>query len=179
MRAVGWRGGCTDLARSPSLDSVDAGESGSRASVSTGMRVSNARQLVNMRIVLVAPDSHSVSIDGEWTTEGLKQEVEQRLGLPAGVFWLQWKGRVLRNPLQLSDLSQVQVQLSLPGGYYSKEDIALSEQEMHQLICRRCYCRNSYDRRSCRKCGHPDLRSRKITRRQTKVSNPNRPHHKP
>lgn len=128
-----------------------------------------------MRIVLVAPDRHSVGVDGEWTTERLKHEVEQRMGLPEEGFQLQWKGRILRDPLELSDLSQVHVQLCLPGGIYSPEDIALSGREMHQLICRRCYCRNNYDRRSCRKCGHPDLRSRKVNYRQTKVSNPNRP----
>jgi ribosomal protein L40E len=126
-----------------------------------------------MRIVLVAPNCHSATVEGNWTAETLKQEVTFQFGLPVGAFWLQWGGRVLRDQ-QLSDLSQVHVCLSLPGGVYDPSDYALSRREMHQLICRRCYCRNDYSRRTCHKCGHPDLRGRKESYRSIKVSNPNR-----
>lgn len=127
-----------------------------------------------MRILLLAPGCATICV--EWTAEGqLETEVESRLGIPVGQFQLQWQGRSLRNSSLLCDLSQVRVQLSLPGGYYSPEDNALSAKELHKLICRRCYCRNSYDRRTCRKCGHPDLRSRKTDYPKKKISNPNRP----
>lgn len=127
-----------------------------------------------MRILLLAPGCTGICV--EWTTGQLETEVESRLGIPVGQFQLQWQGRPLRDPSLLCDLSQVRVQFSLLGGYYSPEDAALSGKDLHKLICRKCYCRNSYDRRTCHKCGHPDLRSRKaVLNHRKKVSNPNRP----
>lgn len=127
-----------------------------------------------MRIVLVVPNCHSTTVEGDWTTESLKQEVTFQFGLPVKAFWLQWRGRILREVHELSDLSEVHVCLSLPGGIYDHNDYALARRELHQLICRRCYCRNDYNRRTCHKCGHPDLRSRKESYRTLKISNPNR-----
>jgi len=129
-----------------------------------------------MRILLQAPGCVTVSVEGCWAAGQLEAEVERRLGIPEGKFQLQWKGKELRDPQFLSDLSEVRVHLKLPGGIYYPEDNDLSMKELHQLICRRCYCRNSYDRRSCRKCGHPDLRSRKNgLYPRNRDSNPNRP----
>ena len=134
-----------------------------------------------MRLLVSVPNQPSILVyaDQAGSLDYVTEQIEVQTGIPRSDFRLRHNHRYLVSPIpSLPDLSQLHLSFVLAGGgYYHPEDFKLTENEMHRLICRKCYCRNPYDRKTCRKCGHPDLRSGK--REYRNVPRANNPARKP
>ena len=132
-----------------------------------------------MRVVLVVP-GRTVGVEAGGDYRQLCERVWEETGIAEFRLWA--GSRCVQSDLdmaRISDFGRIHMSLPLPGGVYSPEDLVLSGESLHHLVCRRCYSRNNFSRKTCHKCGHPDLRSgKKRLRDVVRIDNPARQRNK-
>ena len=116
-----------------------------------------------MQIYIRADKVVPVKVHFSQTIESLKEQITEKLGIPAGLFRLSFGGKRLDGVSRLSDMeirdqSFIDLSLRLQGGVMMEPTLqALARKHnCEKKICRKCYARLPPRAVNCRKkkCGH-------------------------